>query len=71
MWLYPVLAEVAQLRRVVALRGTIIEGMIAFIQEEYPDAFPRKRFSAVGGGTALSSGFTGERSAEGHTASAR
>ena len=31
------------------LRCIVREGMIAFIQEKYPDAFPRMRFSAVGG----------------------
>ena len=31
------------------LRCIIREGMIAFLQKHYPDAFPRTRFSAVGG----------------------
>ena len=31
------------------LRCIIREGMITFIQKNYPDAFPRTRFSAVGG----------------------
>ncbi len=31
------------------LRCIIREGMIEFIQKHYPDAFPRTRFSAVGG----------------------
>ncbi len=31
------------------LRCIIREGMIAFLQKNYPDAFPRTRFSAVGG----------------------
>ena len=31
------------------LRCIIREGMIGFIQKEYPDAFPRTRFSAVAG----------------------
>ena len=30
------------------LRCLVREGMIAFIREKYPDAFPRMRFSAVG-----------------------
>ena len=34
------------------LRCIIREGMIAFIQKNYPDAFPRTRFSAVGGAAA-------------------
>ncbi len=32
------------------LRCVIREQMIAFIQKNYPDAFPRTRFAAVGGG---------------------
>ena len=31
------------------LRCIIREGMIEFIQKNYPDAFPRTRFSAVNG----------------------
>ena len=32
------------------LRCLIREEMIAFIQKNYPDAFPRTRFAAIGGG---------------------
>lgn len=31
------------------LRCDVREGMISFLQQNYPDAFPRTRFSAVGG----------------------
>ena len=34
------------------LRCIIREGMITFLQKNYPDAFPRTRFSAVGGADA-------------------
>ena len=38
------------------LRCIIREGMIEFIQKHYPDAFPRTRFSAVGGAGMLPGG---------------
>ncbi len=34
------------------LRCIIREGMIAFVQKNYPEAFPRTRLGAIGGGTA-------------------
>jgi small-conductance mechanosensitive channel len=37
------------------LRCVIREEMIGFIQKNYPDAFPRTRFAAIGGGEAASS----------------
>ena len=33
------------------LRCVIREQMIAFMQKNYPEAFPRTRFAAVGGGS--------------------
>ncbi len=46
------------------LRCIVREGMIAFVQREYPEAFPRTRIAALGGGL-------GEPPGTGQTASAR